>query len=660
MPDKDELNDVFSKYKATVNMSASELERWADTECSKKASLDRSPIKRNLRLLRKKKSDWTDNDIKDANKTISFIERMKNGEQGEQVSEECPYSKRDISLRNWAFNPDKGSKSMHVKFISEDEKYVKVAGYGIVFNTTDLVGDTFSPDTELGFKRSPVGMPVYYSHNMESLKGNIGQVTDYAIDDTGVWFEMELDKSNKYLEGIRKLVANKRLGLSTGALPHTLEKDEYGNLKTWIAGEISLTVTPAESKTIGISEVKDLNGDRNTMAEEQKYTAKDVEEGHIVDLQATMKDYNAKVDQLLEMWANTKDVKTGKVGGGTKENEATSFGSFLKAVAQKDYERIEQVYNEHPANAMKVLNTGTGTDGGYLVPQQFLNQFMATIERMEIVRPRAMVQPIPFGNIEIPGIDYNQTWDAGHDPLLGGLKMYWTAEGAEDTQSEPEFRQIELRSNEATTSVPVTNKLLDNNAIGLEALLMRLFTAAAAYTEDYAYIRGDGVGKPLGVQNAAATISVDVTAAGVTVDDLASMYVRLDPDCVDTAVWLVNPLLYKDIMSLNADNDSALTFLPDINGRITPMLFGMPLYRTKILQNSYANAGLMLVDFNKYVIGQDLQLEIAMSEHVAFRKRQTVWRATVRTDGQPLMNAAVPIGSTSDETVSFAVQSSTA
>jgi HK97 family phage major capsid protein len=537
----------------------------------------------------------------------------------------------------------------------------KLGGYGIIFNHTDLTGDTFTKDTELGFDRNPIGMPVYYAHNVESIKGKIGTVTHYDIDDVGVWFELELDKSNKYLDAIQRLAANKRLGLSTGSLPHTLDKDDNGNIKTWIAGEISLTVTPAEHKTIGISNIKSLEESENkTMSDEKKYTKDDVQESHIVDLEATMKDYNAKVDTLLDMWSNTKDVKSGKVAGGSYENEATSFGGFLKAIAQKDYERIEKVYNEHPANHMKVLNTGTGSDGGYIVPQQFATQFMSMIERMEIVRPRAMVQPIPFGNIEIPGIDYNQTWDAGHDPLLGGLKMYWTAEGATDTQSEPEFRQIELRSNEATTSVPVTNKLLDNNAIGLESLLMRLFTAAAAYTEDYAYIRGDGVGKPLGVQNANATISVDVTAAGPTVAELASMYVRLDPECVDTAVWLINPLLYEDIMSLNADNDSALTFLPDINGRITPMLFGMPLYRTKILSNSYTNAGLMLVDFNKYVIGQDLNLEIAMSEHVAFRKRQTVWRATIRTDGQPLMNAAVPIGPTSDETVSFAVQSSTA
>lgn len=659
MPDKKDLDEVFAKYKATINMSASELERWSKTECSKKASLDRSPIKRNLRLLRKKKSEWTDNDIKDANKTIGFVERMRKNEQGEKVSEECPYSKRDISLRNWAFNPSRGQKSMHVKFIGEDESYVKVAGYGIVFHTVDLVGDTFSPDTELGFKRSPIGMPVYYSHNMDSLKGRIGHVADYHIDDTGVWFELELEKSNKYLAGIRQLIANKRVGLSTGALPHTLEKDENGNLKTWLAGEISLTVTPAEHKTLGITEVKTV-GECNTMAEEQKYTKEDVQEGHIVDLENTLKDYNAKVDQLLDMWSNTKDVKTGKVGGGTKENEATSFGGFLKAISQRDYERIEKVYNEHPANAVKFLNTNTGTEGGYLVPQQFLNQFMTMTERMEIVRPRAMTQPIPFGNIEIPAIDYNQTWVEGVDPLLGGLAMYWTGEGAQDTQSEPEFRQIELRSNEATTSVPVSNKLLDNNAIGLESLLMRLFTAAAAYTEDYAYIRGDGVGKPLGVLNANATLESDVTSGGPTVAELAAMYVRLDPECVDTAIWLVHPLLYEDIIALNADSDSAVTFLPDMQGRITAMLFGIPMYRSKVMPNTYANGGLALIDFNKYIIGQDLQLEIAMSEHADFRRRRTMWRATIRTDGQPMLNASIPIGPQSTDRVSFAVKSSVA
>lgn len=116
MADKEELDEVYSKYKSTVNMSASELERWSKNPCSKLASQDRSPINRNLRLLRKNKSEWTQKDIDDANRTISFVSRMKGVSRGEpeRVPSEdypngCP-SARDISLLNWAYDPRKANK----------------------------------------------------------------------------------------------------------------------------------------------------------------------------------------------------------------------------------------------------------------------------------------------------------------------------------------------------------------------------------------------------------------------------------------------------------------------------------------------------------------------------------------------------------------------
>lgn len=103
---EDIINEVYAKYHDTVNMSYSELEAWSKTDCSKLASLDRSPITRNLNLLSKKKSEWGATEVKSANKTISFVSRMKNMEQGQPVSDKCP-SKRDISLKNWAYNPKK-------------------------------------------------------------------------------------------------------------------------------------------------------------------------------------------------------------------------------------------------------------------------------------------------------------------------------------------------------------------------------------------------------------------------------------------------------------------------------------------------------------------------------------------------------------------------
>jgi HK97 family phage portal protein len=109
---EDELDEVYGSWRESVNMSASELERWAENECSRKASVDsRAVIDRNLNLLRKKKGDWGSKEIKDAKRTISFIARMKGMEQGEPAVKGCP-SKRDISLKNWAFDPGKGSRSL--------------------------------------------------------------------------------------------------------------------------------------------------------------------------------------------------------------------------------------------------------------------------------------------------------------------------------------------------------------------------------------------------------------------------------------------------------------------------------------------------------------------------------------------------------------------
>ena len=103
---QDIINEVYSKYHSTVNMSYSQLKAWSETDCSKLASLDRNPINRNLNLLSKNKSEWGADEVKSANRTISFVSRMKNMEQGEPVSKTCP-SKRDISLKNWAYNPSK-------------------------------------------------------------------------------------------------------------------------------------------------------------------------------------------------------------------------------------------------------------------------------------------------------------------------------------------------------------------------------------------------------------------------------------------------------------------------------------------------------------------------------------------------------------------------
>lgn len=96
------LDKIYKEYNKTTNMSFSELKRWSMTELSKQASLTRSPIKRNLELLKLPKDKWGKKQITWAIRTIKFIKRMRKLPRGEIVKNKL--SKRDIALKNWGFN----------------------------------------------------------------------------------------------------------------------------------------------------------------------------------------------------------------------------------------------------------------------------------------------------------------------------------------------------------------------------------------------------------------------------------------------------------------------------------------------------------------------------------------------------------------------------
>jgi len=107
---QEEIDARYDDYMNAVNMTYSELKAWSETECSQLASLDRSPIERNLELLQTNKDQWNEKHFEDAGKTIAFINRMRENTAGDILEDSngnvCG-SKRTISLLNWAYNPNK-------------------------------------------------------------------------------------------------------------------------------------------------------------------------------------------------------------------------------------------------------------------------------------------------------------------------------------------------------------------------------------------------------------------------------------------------------------------------------------------------------------------------------------------------------------------------
>ena len=81
------------------------------------------------------------------------------------------------------------------------------------------------------------------------------------VDDVGLWAEHQIELRDAYTEKLAELAAKGKLGQSSGAVSHLVEreltKSAAGNvaawLKSWPLGEGSLTPTPCEPRTTAVS-----------------------------------------------------------------------------------------------------------------------------------------------------------------------------------------------------------------------------------------------------------------------------------------------------------------------------------------------------------------------------------------------------------------------
>ncbi len=92
--------DICSKFNEAVNMSVDEIKAWKEAGCTF-ASLTTLPTNRVLSLKAKAQKDWTDEDYAQARRVVRFVTKASKMKDGQNVSRDCPFSRRQVSLRNW-------------------------------------------------------------------------------------------------------------------------------------------------------------------------------------------------------------------------------------------------------------------------------------------------------------------------------------------------------------------------------------------------------------------------------------------------------------------------------------------------------------------------------------------------------------------------------
>ena len=155
--------------------------------------------------------------------------------------------------------------------------YVK--GYLVRFGdtkTADLEGDFFTASTDYGFpvsKGQRVPLNVYYHHGMDAQVGKKSIGTGFVkMDDTGLWYEAQLDMADEYGSMIAKLCKQGKMGFSSGAAGHLVERKSMGSaaeITRWPIAEASITPTPAEYRN-SVKTLKEYYGMEPMMDEEEE------------------------------------------------------------------------------------------------------------------------------------------------------------------------------------------------------------------------------------------------------------------------------------------------------------------------------------------------------------------------------------------------------
>lgn len=552
---------------------------------------------------------------------------------------------------------------MKLSIKEADNGDLHLQGYGIIFDSLDLDGEKFTKETN--FLTDSIGpvIPVLWSHNTKEIKGIIGQATINTIDETGVLFDIIINRSNKYLTLVKQLVSMGRVGLSTGALPQTIEKD--GNvIKQWQVGEISLTETPAEFLTLTLQEVKEFSqlleasksetesqelrsasdvenisliineiGEHKKMSENEEVKSNDVQED-------SLKKINDSIAHIMSLLENTKAAKAGYVtsDGGNKEPEIKSFGDFLLSIRRGDHKRLSSVYK-----SMKDMGESPGSAGGYLVPTEYGDQLIRVAAMENQVYSRVQRVPVLRESGTYPALDqyYVPTAGSGNSAFAGGVTAAFTQSGTTFSETQPSFSTLNWRLNKIGGFTEVENELIEDSPFAIEALLRSLFQVAISAKNERNILRGSGVAEPVGILNSAAAVGVsDNTTNKFKWEDVGVMYSRFK-GVGGTPVWIIHPSVWPEIMIMN--NSTVTAWQSNLGGVPGNVLNGYPVITSEHMPQLGSNGSVLLADLSAYVMFEKPGLSIGYSEHVGFTKDVGTWVFKQRNDGKSWLQSAITL-----------------
>lgn len=340
--------------------------------------------------------------------------------------------------------------------------------------------------------------------------------------------------------------------------------------------------------------------------------------------------------------------KAPKEGKGGEDKPFASIGEQLAAIYNFRKNHVEDKRLQQVNNAVLGANEGIGADGGFAIQTDFAGAILESAVQMSPLLNRLDRYTCSSAANSMRWISADET-DVSKS-VFGGVQMYWAAEAAAVNASKPKFKELKMDLEKMMGFLYCTDEMLQDAAF-MTGFASTGFSLAADRLLTDAVIAGDGVGKPLGIINSKALITVAKEQSqpnGTFVGNNAvKMQASAMPKNRNRLVWLMHPDVEEQLplLAIKSGDESKFLWNPEggLGGFDTQRVLNKPVLFEDSCSALGTKGDIMLVDPFQYILLTKGAAKQDWSIHVEFLTDQNCFRMVYRCNGSPKVNNALKI-----------------
>jgi len=243
--------------------------------------------------------------------------------------------------------------------------------------------------------------------------------------------------------------------------------------------------------------------------------------------------------------------------------------------------------------------------------------------------------------------------------LYGGFTASYTAEAGTISEADPKTRSMTLAAKKLTGLIRFSSELAQDIPGG-ENQIINLCGRGLAWYRDKAFLKGSGVGEPLGILNSGCLVTVaketGQSADTIIYENLTKMMAAMFAGSFQNSFWLCHQSTIPQLLTLSIAVGTGGDYIPVMTRAGGGFeILTRPVIFTEKTEKLGDKGDIILIDASQYVVGLRSGMRFDTSIHVHFTTDELLARLIERHDGQPLWDSTLTLEDGSTEVSPFVV-----